>query len=382
MHVNVKNTNSKITQLNDFNINKKEKHKIKNEINSILNVFSSFYVAERNKSFSSKLSFFIKKIFNLKIDVTFILDKVQHNKLNDLSTFFEKEERINFNNCKLINSHFVSFNSELLDSFFLNLNIAIKNDCHYNAKKLIENYLYEKSQTKGDFLTIMNISLDVIHHYRKEDVEQLNRNNTECINTSNHINFNYMKHIDIAIDYACKEFNGRTSKKMGNSIMYLVNTIHNIYSMEMEKNFIVNITKCFIDKVVKYNVGNYNNEFFKKSILNLLINKLKNNEGVKEFVDNMLGSGVLEYEDIIKEKEKTAEDEYFISDYNRKIKNVFSENINSDEMKKNIASVIRDNYELILSKMKNKSNELENKMVLLDIIDCLKSDNDWSLNLL
>ncbi|MCT8249701.1 hypothetical protein [Proteus faecis] len=372
MRVNVKNTNSKITQLNEFNINKKEKHKIKNEINSILNVFSSFYVAERNKSFSSKLSFFIKKIFNLKTDVTFILDKVQHNNLNDLSSFFEKEKRINFNNCKLINSHFVSFNSELLDSFFLNLNIEIKNDCHDNAKKLIENYLYEKSQTKGDFITIMNISLDVVNHYRKE----LNRNNTECINTSNHINFNYMKHIDIAIDYACKEFNGRISNKMGNSIMYLVNTIHNIYSMEMEKKFIVNITKCFIDKVVKYNVGNYHDEFFKKSILNILMNKLKYNEGVKEFVDNMLGSGVLEYNDIIKEKEKTAEDDCVISDYKQKIKSVFSENINSDEMKNNIASVIRNNYELILSKMKNKSNEIENKMVLLNIIDCLKSDND------
>lgn len=380
MHVN--DTKFKITQVDGFNINKKEKYKIKNEINSILNVFSRFYVSERNKSLSSKLSFFIKKIFNLKTGVIFILDKVQHNKLNDLSTLFAKGEKIKFNNCKLINSHFVSFKRELLDSFFLSLNTAIKNDCHDNVKNLIKKYLYEKSQTKGDFLTIMNISLDVIHHYRKEDVEQLNRYNSECINIFNYINFNSMKCIDTSMHYACEESDRRTFNKMGNSIMYLVNTMHDIYSMEMEKNFIVNITKCFIDKVVKYNVGNYNNEFFKKSILDLLINKLKNNEGVKEFVDNMLGSGVLEYEDIIKEKEKTAEDECFISDYNRKIKNIFSENINSDEMKNNIAKFIRDNYQFILSQMKNKSNYLENERVLLDIVDCLKSDNDWHLNLL
>ncbi|MCK9780713.1 hypothetical protein MUA06_03020, partial [Proteus columbae] len=68
--------------------------------------------------------------------------------------------------------------------------------------------------------------------------------------------------------------------------------------------------------------------------------------------------------------------------YNRKIKNIFSENINSDEMKNNIAKFIRDNYQFILSQMKNKSNYLENERVLLDIVDCLKSDNDWSLNLL
>ncbi|EEG86705.1 hypothetical protein PROPEN_00998 [Proteus penneri ATCC 35198] len=197
-----------------------------------------------------------------------------------------------------------------------------------------------------------------------------------------YINFNYIQRIDMALNYACKEIDGKGSNKLGNSIMYLVNTMHDIYSIEMEKNFIINIAKCFMDKVVKYNVGNYNNDSFRKLIINLLINKLKNNEGVKEFVDNMLGSGVLEYEDIIKEKEKTAGDECFISDYNRKIKNFFSKNISSDEMKNNIASVIRDNYDFILIKMKNNSNYLENERVLLDIIDCLKSDNDWSLNLL
>lgn len=359
-------------------VNIKEKHQIKN----ILNTFSSFYVEKKNNTFLSKLSFFIKELFNLKVGVTFLLDKSQNAKLNNLSTLLPKVERIRFNNCKLINSNFVSLKSELLDSFFLNLNVAIKNDFYDYANNLIRNYLYEKSQTKGDFITIMSISLDVINNYQKEKIEQLSRHNSECTSMPDYINFNYKQHIDMALNYACKEIGGKGTNKLDNSIMDLVNTMHDIYSMEMEKNLIINITKCYIDKLAKYNVGNYNNEFFKKSILDLLINKLKNNEGVREFVDNMLGSGVLEYEDIIKEKEKTAEDECFISDYNRKIKNIFSENINSDEMKNNIAKFIRDNYQFILSQMKNKSNYLENERVLLDIVDCLKSDNDWSLNLL
>ena len=64
------------------------------------------------------------------------------------------------------------------------------------------------------------------------------------------------------------------------------------------------------------------------------------------------------------------------------MKSFFSKNNNGDEIKNNIANVIRDNYETILDKMRNKSNRLENEMVLLDIIDYLKSDNDLSLNLL
>ncbi|MER1962845.1 hypothetical protein KC821_17425, partial [Proteus vulgaris] len=73
-------------------------------------------------------------------------------------------------------------------------------------------------------------------------------------------------------------------------------------------------------------------------------------------------------------------DECFISEYYRKMKNLFSKNKNSDEMKNNIANIIRDNYEVILNKMKNNSNYLENERVLLDVIDYLKSDNDWSFN--
>ncbi|MEX5897794.1 hypothetical protein AB6H17_14005 [Proteus vulgaris] len=85
---------------------------------------------------------------------------------------------------------------------------------------------------------------------------------------------------------------------------------------------------------------------------NLLTNKLKNNECVNKFIDNMLNSGLLKYDNIVK-KEENSRDECFISEYNRKMKNLFSKNKNSDEMKNNIANIIRDNYEVILNKMKN-----------------------------
>ncbi|MEZ2863003.1 hypothetical protein [Proteus terrae] len=378
----INNTRFQTNLIKYTDINKKENHKIKNEINSVLNNFNNFYVGGKSKTFLSKLSFFIKKIFNIKTDLTFLLDKGQHAKINNLSTLFEREGQIKLNKCRLIKSDFVSFKKETLESFFLSLNIAVKNDSYDMAKKIIQKYLYEKSKTKEDFITIMSISLDVINNYEKEQFEQLNIHNPECASMLNYINFNYRQCIDSAIDYACKELDRKTSHKMGNSIMYLVNTMHDIYSMEMEKNLIINITKIFIDKAKKCNVGNYNNDGFIKSILNLLENKLKNNEGVKEFVDSMLESGLLESNDITKSEEKAAGDEYFISEFNRKMKSFFSKNNNGDEIKNNIANVIRDNYEKILDKMRNKSNRLENEMVLLDIIDYLKSDNDLSLNLL
>ncbi|WP_311753690.1 hypothetical protein [Proteus columbae] len=375
----INNITQQVSSIEKCDINIKEKYQIKNSIKNILNTFSSFYVERKNNTFLFKLSFFIKELFNLKVCVTFLLDKSQNAKLNNLSTLLPKGDRIEFNNCKLINSNFVSFKCEQLDSFFLSLNVAIKNGCHDNAKILIRNYLYEKSQTKGDFITIMSISIDVINNYQKEE---LSRHNSECTSILDYINFNYKQHIDMALNYACEEIDGKGTNKLGNSIRHLVNTMHDIYSMEMEKRFIINIAKCFMSKIAKYNVENYNNEIFINSIMELLINKLKNNESVKEFVDNMLYSEVLEDEDIINAKEKTVNDEIFISEYNRKIKKHFSKNINNDEVKDNIANVIRDNYEIILNQMKNKPNYLENERVLLDIIDYLKSENDWSLNLL
>lgn len=263
--------------------------------------------------------------------------------------------------------------------FFFNLTIAIKNDCHDDAKRLIQNYLYEQSKTKGDFITIMNISLDVINHYRQEIFEQLNKNNLECDNMLDYSNFNYKQHIDMALSYACKEVN-INDNEINNSIMHLVTIMYDIYSIEMEKIFIINITKCFIDKVVKYKIVNYVNDGFKKSILNFLTNKLKNNEGVKEFVDNMLVSGVLEKKDIIKAKEITKEDECFITEHNRRMKSIFTKNKNSNEMKNAIANIIRNNYEDILKQMENEFDDLKDKGILLDIIDYLRDDQDWKFD--
>lgn len=205
----VNNTHFQTNLIKDIDINKKENHKIKNEINSVLNNFNSFYVGGKSKTFLSKFSFFIKKIFNLKTDLTFLLDKHQHVKVNDLFTLFAGGEKIKYKNCRLINSDFISFKRASLDSFFLSLNTAIKNDCHDNAKKLIQNYLYEKSKTKGDFITIMSISLDVINNYQREKFEQLSRHSSECASMLNYINFNYRQYIDTAIDYACKELDGK-----------------------------------------------------------------------------------------------------------------------------------------------------------------------------
>lgn len=378
---NSTNSINSINSINALDIIQKGKYKIKNEVNSVLNSFSCFYVGVNNKSFLSNMSFLIKKTFNLKKNLTFLLDKDQHAKLNNLPTLFCGDQKIKFKNCKLINSDFISIKREVLDSLFLSLNTAMENDCHDNAKKIIQTYLYDKSKTKGDFIAILSISLDVINHYQKEKFEQLSRHSSECSSVLDYIKPIYKQHIDMALNYACKEINGKTSTKMDNSIMHLVNTMHNIYSMEMEKRFIINIAKCFIGKTVEYNVGNYTNDSFRRMIINLLINKLKNNEGVKEFVDNMLGSGLLDYKDIIKEKEKTAEDECYISDYNRKIKNIFNDNKNSDEIKNNISNVIRCNYNTILNQMQNKFDCVENEMVLLDIIDYLKSENNFNFNL-
>ncbi|HGN9119386.1 TPA: hypothetical protein ACK1SE_002310, partial [Proteus mirabilis] len=126
----------------------------------------------------------------------------------------------------------------------------------------------------------------------------------------------------------------------------------------------------------------YINDNFKKTILNFLTNKLKNNESVKEFVDNMFLSGVLEKEDIIKAKEKTMKDEDFLSEHNRRMKTIFTNNKTSNEMKDTIANIIRTNYDSILEKMENKYHDLKYKGILQNIIDYLKITNDWGFDLL
>lgn len=380
--MHIKNNVDNVTSIKKHDENIKEKYQIKNKINNVSNTISSLYIEREKVTLLSKISFFIKSIFNINVGVVFLLDKGQHAKINELSILIKNGEQTYFKNCKLINSEFVSFKNQCLDSFFFNLTIAIENGCHDDTKKLIQYYLYEKSKTKGDFITIMNIALNVINNYPKEMFEQLKKHNPACDSTLDYSHFYYKQHIDMALSYACKEIDIKNNNELSNSIMHLVTIMYDIYSMEMEKIFIINITKCFIDKIMEYNILDYINNIFKKSILNFLTNKLKNNKGVKEFVDNMLLSGVLEKKDIIKAKKETMEDENFLSEHNKRMKSIFTKNENSDEMKNIIANIIRNNYEVILEKMENKSHDLKDKGILLDIIDYLKSDNDWSFNLL
>ncbi|HIH5502074.1 TPA: hypothetical protein ACYR7L_000493, partial [Proteus mirabilis] len=275
-----------------------------------------------------------------------------------------------------------SFKNKHLETFFLNLSSAIKNGCHDDVKRLIQCYLYEKSKTKGDFITIMNIAFNVINHYPKEMFEQLKKYHPKCDDMVYYSDFNYKQHIDMALSYVCKEINRKDNNELINSIMNLVTIMYNIYSVEMDKAFIVNITKCFIDKTMEYNTVNYINDAFKKSISNFLTNKLRNNEDVQKFVDDMLTLGVLEKKDIIKAKKMTMEDESFITKHNRRMQNIFTKNENSDEMKYTIANIIRNNHENILEKIDNECGDLKDKYkdILLDIIDYLRDDKDWNFD--
>lgn len=380
MHIKINVDN--VTSIKKYDENIKEKYQIKNKINNVLNTLSSLYIEREKITLLSKISFFIKSIFNINVGVVFLLDKSQHAKINTLSILMRNGGEVYFKNCKLINSDFVSFKNKYLDTFFLNLSSAIKNGCHDDVKRLIQCYLYEKSKTKGDFITIMNIAFNVINHYPKEMFEQLKKYHPKCDDMVYYSDFNYKQHIDMALSYVCKEINRKDNNELINSIMNLVTIMYNIYSVEMDKAFIVNITKCFIDKAMEYNTVNYINDAFKKSILNFLTNKLRNNEDVQKFVDDMLTLGVLEKKDIIKAKKMTMEDESFITKHNRRMQNIFTKNENSDEMKYTIANVIRNNHENILEKIDNECGDLKDKYkdILLDIIDYLRDDKDWNFD--
>lgn len=380
MHIKINVDN--VTSIKKYDENIKEKYQIKNKINDVLNTFSSLYIEREKITLLSKISFFIKNIFNINVGVVFLLDKSQHAKINTLSILMRNGGEVYFKNCKLINSDFVSFKNKYLDTFFLNLSSAIKNGCHDDVKRLIQCYLYEKSKTKGDFITIMNIAFNVINHYPKEMFEQLKKYHPKCDDMVYYSDFNYKQHIDMALSYVCKEINRKDNNELINSIMNLVTIMYNIYSVEMDKAFIVNITKCFIDKAMEYNTVNYINDAFKKSISNFLTNKLRNNEDVQKFVDDMLTLGVLEKKDIIKAKKMTMEDESFITKHNRRMQNIFTKNENSDEMKYTIANVIRNNHENILEKIDNECGDLKDKYkdILLDIIDYLRDDKDWNFD--
>ncbi|HIE5974683.1 TPA: hypothetical protein ACXNXU_002039 [Proteus mirabilis] len=380
MHIKINVDN--VTSIKKYDENIKEKYQIKNKINDVLNTLSSLYIEREKITLLSKISFFIKNIFNINVGVVFLLDKSQHAKINTLSILMRNGGEVYFKNCKLINSDFVSFKNKYLDTFFLNLSSAIKNGCHDDVKRLIQCYLYEKSKTKGDFITIMNIAFNVINHYPKEMFEQLKKYHPKCDDMVYYSDFNYKQHIDMALSYVCKEINRKDNNELINSIMNLVTIMYNIYSVEMDKAFIVNITKCFIDKAMEYNTVNYINDAFKKSISNFLTNKLRNNEDVQKFVDDMLTLGVLEKKDIIKAKKMTMEDESFITKHNRRMQNIFTKNENSDEMKYTIANVIRNNHENILEKIDNECGDLKDKYkdILLDIIDYLRGDKDWNFD--
>ncbi|MEX9626230.1 hypothetical protein [Proteus mirabilis] len=380
--MHIKNNFDSVTSIKKYDENIKEKYQIKNKINDVLNTLSSLYIEREKITLLSKISFFIKSIFNINVGVVFLLDKSQHAKINTLSILMRNGGEVYFKNCKLINSDFVSFKNKHLDTFFLTLSYAIKNDCHDDAKRLIQYYLYEQSKTKGDFITIMNIAFNVINHYPKEMFEQLKKYHPKCDDMIYYSDFNYKQHIDMALSYVCKEINRKDNNELINSIMNLVTIMYNIYSVEMDKAFIVNITKCFIDKAMEFNTVNYINDAFKKSILNFLTNKLRNNEDVQKFVDDMLTLGVLEKKDIIKAKEMTIEDESFITKHNRRMQNIFTKNENSDEMKYTIANTIRNNYEDILEQIDNKCDDLKDKYkdILLDVIDYLRDDKDWNFD--
>ncbi len=380
--MHIKNNFDSVTSIKKYDENIKEKYQIKNKINDVLNTLSSLYIEREKITLLSKISFFIKSIFNINVGGVFLLDKSQHAKINTLSILMRNGGEVYFKNCKLINSDFVSFKNKHLDTFFLTLSYAIKNDCHDDAKRLIQYYLYEQSKTKGDFITIMNIAFNVINHYPKEMFEQLKKHHPKCDDMVYYSDFNYKKHIDMELSCICKVINRKDNNELINSIMNLVTIMYNIYSVEMDKAFIVNITKCFIDKAMEFNTVNYINDAFKKSILNFLTNKLRNNEDVQKFVDDMLTLGVLEKKDIIKAKKMTMEDESFITKHNRRMQNIFTKNENSDEMKYTIANVIRNNHENILEKIDNECGDLKDKYkdILLDIIDYLRDDKDWNFD--
>ncbi|AVB31436.1 hypothetical protein ACRTHK_003710 [Proteus mirabilis] len=380
--MHIRNNSDNVTSIKKYYENIKEKYQIKNKINSVLNTLSSLYIEREKITLLSKISFFIKSIFNINVGVVFLLDKSQHAKINTLSILMRNGGEVYFKNCKLINSDFVSFKNKHLDTFFLTLSYAIKNDCHDDVKRLIQCYLYEKSKTKGDFITIINIAFNIINHYPKEMFEQLKKYHPKCDDMVYYSDFNYKQHIDMALSYVCKEINRKDNNELINSIINLVTMMYNVYSVEMDKAFIVNITKCFIDKAMEFNTVNYINDAFKKSILNFLTNKLRNNEDVKKFVDDMLTLGVLEKKDIIKAKKMTMEDESFITKHNRRMQNIFTKNENSDEMKYTIANIIRNNYEDILEQIENECDDLKDKYkdILLDIIDYLRDDKDWNFD--
>ncbi|TFT58920.1 hypothetical protein E4V15_15520, partial [Proteus mirabilis] len=80
-----RNNSDNVTSIKKYYENIKEKYQIKNKINNVLNTLSSLYIEREKITLLSKISFFIKSVFNINVGVVFLLDKSQHAKINTLS---------------------------------------------------------------------------------------------------------------------------------------------------------------------------------------------------------------------------------------------------------------------------------------------------------
>ncbi|HEJ0313006.1 TPA: hypothetical protein SLP39_003307, partial [Proteus mirabilis] len=76
--MHIKNNFDSVTSIKKYDENIKEKYQIKNKINDVLNTLSSLYIEREKITLLSKISFFIKSIFNINVGVVFLLDKSQH----------------------------------------------------------------------------------------------------------------------------------------------------------------------------------------------------------------------------------------------------------------------------------------------------------------
>ncbi|HIH5504995.1 TPA: hypothetical protein ACYR7L_003521, partial [Proteus mirabilis] len=94
MHIKI-NVDS-VTSIKKHDENIKEKYQIKNKINDVLNTLSSLYIEREKITLLSKISFFIKNIFNINVGVVFLLDKSQHAKINTLSILMRNGGKVYF----------------------------------------------------------------------------------------------------------------------------------------------------------------------------------------------------------------------------------------------------------------------------------------------
>ncbi|TFT36048.1 hypothetical protein E4V17_07820, partial [Proteus mirabilis] len=82
--MHIRNNSDNVTSIKKYYENIKEKYQIKNKINNVLNTLSSLYIEREKITLLSKISFFIKSVFNINVGVVFLLDKSQHAKINTL----------------------------------------------------------------------------------------------------------------------------------------------------------------------------------------------------------------------------------------------------------------------------------------------------------